>query len=409
MKSTIIAVLDVLTEETVMEQSAGHHFATENAMEKLERYQLLVESIEDYAIFLLDKTGHIASWNPGAQKFKGYKPHEIIGKHFSVFYNDADNKKNKPGWELEQAKAHGRIEDEGWRVRKDGTQFWANVIITALYDKKTGKHLGFAKVTRNLTERKKYEDMLRDTNMQLESSYKELQILSAAKDEFVSLASHQLRTPATGVKQYLNLLRDGYAGPLTEQQMDYLEKAYESNDRQIEIVNDLLQVAQLDAGKIVLNKKPTNLAALIDDIIDEQIDAFKSRQQKVVHDLPEGLPKAKVDPTRFRMILENLIDNASKYTPSHGKVTISLTADKTGTKVVVADTGVGIAEEDLPKLFQKFTRIPNELAQNVSGSGLGLYWVHKVVELHKGTITVTSTLGKGTTFSIYIPKDEANA
>ncbi|HYH74372.1 MAG TPA: PAS domain-containing sensor histidine kinase [Candidatus Saccharimonadales bacterium] len=388
-----------------MDKSA-HIFADENALQKLERYQLLVETIEDYAIFLLDETGHVASWNPGAQKFKGYTADEIIGKHFSTFYSKVDTDNGKPAWELEQAKAVGRVEDEGWRLRKDGSRFWANVIITALYDKKTGKHLGFAKVTRNLTERKKYEDMLRDTNMQLQASYKELQMLSAAKDEFVSLASHQLRTPATGVKQYLSLLKDGYAGPLTDLQMDYLQKAYESNDRQIEIVNDLLQVAQLDAGKIVLNKAPTDLRDLITDIVDEQIDSFKARKQTVTRHLPATLPKAIIDPTRFRMVLENLIDNASKYTPEHGKITIKATVDDTGLTVAVADNGVGIDQEDIPKLFEKFTRIPNELTQSVSGSGLGLYWVRKVVELHGGTISVTSIPGKRTTFSIHIPKKE---
>lgn len=384
------------------------HSVAGTTNEQLERYRLLVENISDYAIFLLDETGHIASWNRGAERFKGYKPAEIIGKHFSVFYTAKDIENNKPGKELELAKADGRIEDEGWRLRKDGSRFWANVVITALYDK-NGRHKGFAKVTRDLTERKMHEERLRAANLKLRTSYKELQALNAAKDEFVSLASHQLRTPATGVKQYLGLLREGFAGPLDTQQMEYLQKAYDSNDRQIEIINDLLQVAQLDAGKILLNKKPTNIVQLVTDIIDEQIDSFKARKQKLALERPDIVTELRIDPVRFRMVLENLIDNASKYTPAGGSITVLIRPSGRYLKIAVQDTGVGISEADISKLFTKFTRIPNALTHNVSGSGLGLYWVHKIVELHHGHIKVESEVGTGTTFTIFMPIGKARA
>lgn len=378
------------------------YYEEENALEQLERYRLLVENIEDYAIFLLDTEGNIASWNLGAEKFKGYKPHEIIGQHFSVFYSAEDKKNDKPGRELREAISHGRVEDEGWRIRKDGTRFWANVVITALYDKQ-GRHRGFAKVTRDLTERKEYEDTLYAANVKLDVSYRELQKLNAAKDEFVSLASHQLRTPATGVKQYIALLLEGYMGPLTEQQRDCLQKAYDSNNRQIEIVNDLLHVAQLDAGKVILKKSPTDIARLIEDIIDEQVDTFKARRQKVQLKLPPEAPTVNVDAVRFRMVLENLIDNAGKYTPELGEITVSVTSTKEYTKIMVADTGIGIAEKDIPTLFEKFTRVSSPLTQHISGSGLGLYWVNKVVALHGGRIEVASVPNEGTVFSIIIP------
>lgn len=367
----------------------------------------MVENIEDYAIFLLDTEGYIASWNLGAERFKGYKPHEIIGKHFSVFYSAADNKAGKPARELKYSIANGRIEDEGWRIRKDGTRFWANVVITALFDK-NGVHKGFAKVTRDLTERKRYEDTLFDANVRLETSFKELQRLNELKDEFVSLASHQLRTPATGVKQYLGLLIEGYMGDLTEQQMDSLQKAYESNERQIEIVNDLLQVAQLDAGKVNLKRQYINLRTLIEDVINEQIEIFKTRQQQITLAMPQHAITANVDPVRFRMVIENLIDNASKYTMAKGKISVSLTSNKEFCKIIVQDTGVGIKKADIKKLFEKFTRLTNPLTKNVSGSGLGLYWASKIVQLHGGHIDIESEVKKGTTFTIVLPTGEVN-
>lgn len=384
---------------------AKSYYDREDTLEQLERYRLLVENIEDYAIFLLDTDGNVASWNLGAEKFKGYKPHEIIGRHFSSFYSDEDKKNDKPGRELREAIANGRVEDEGWRIRKDGTRFWANVVITALYDDR-GRHRGFAKVTRDLTERKKYEDTLYETNVKLDVSYRELQKLNAAKDEFVSLASHQLRTPATGVKQYIALLLEGYMGELSEQQIDCLQKAYDSNNRQIEIINDLLHVAQLDAGKVILKKSDVDAGKLIEDIIDEHVDTFKDRRQKIHLDLPSKPAKIHIDAVRFRMVLENLIDNASKYTPERGEITVALATSKTGALISVSDTGIGISRKELPTLFEKFTRVSSPLTQHIAGSGLGLYWVDKVVGLHGGRIEVDSTPGKGSTFRLILPAED---
>jgi PAS domain S-box-containing protein len=375
------------------------------SLERIEFYKLLVNSIEDYAIFLLDPQGVISSWNRGAQKLKGYTPDEIIGTHFSIFYAKADVAKGKPMHLLDMAELLGHVEDEGWRFKKDGNRFWADVIITALRDP-SGELIGFAKVTRDLTERKKHEDAMRLANEQLAGQRLELETLNSAKDEFISLASHQLRTPVSGVKQFLGLLLEGYAGELTEQQRDYLQRAYDGNNRQIELINNLLHVAQVDAGKIVLVVSPTNLATLIQDIIDEQVDSFKDRKQRVLLDLPAKDIKANVDTLRFRMALENLVSNASKYTPAGGSITIGLRETPKHIEVKVTDTGVGIKPEELPRLFTKFSRIPNALSEVVGGSGLGLYWAQKVIQLHHGQVVVESQYNQGSTFTIRIPKEE---
>ena len=365
-------------------------------VQQVEFYQLLVESIQDYAIFMLDSSGHVASWNKGAQKLKGYTPSEIIGKHFSTFYTAEDMRRNKPARELEKAIQDGRIEDEYWRVRKDGSRFWANVVITALRDD-DGELVGFAKVTRDLTDRKSHEVALKKTNA-------ELKALNDAKNEFIAIASHQLRTPATGVKQFLGLLIEGYAGDLTKTQEQFLQRAYDTNSRQIELVNSLLRVAQLDAGKVVLFKRSTDIAGMISEIAEEMKGTVEARHQTMrVEAAAEKPVPAVVDPARFRMVLENLMDNASKYTPDGGAITVCADIQNGELCVSVHDTGVGIAAESQSKLFTKFSRIPNSLSDTVDGSGLGLYWVKKIVELHDGVIEVMTNDGEGSTFTLRLP------
>jgi PAS domain S-box-containing protein len=392
--------------------SSKTKFATQNSKavqtEQLERYRLLVESVQDYAIFLLDNEGSVASWNAGAKRFKGYKKDEIIGKHFSVFYPQEDILNQKPQRELEEAKKFGRVEDEGWRIRKDGTRFWANVVITALYDE-AGILRGFAKVTRDLTERKKMEDDLVKVNSELKQQQEELTLLNQVKDEFISLASHQLRTPATGVKQYLGLVLQGFLGEVPKEQKVVLEKAFSSNERQIELINDLLRVAQIDAGRIVLKKTAVDITVLVKDVISEQNESFRVRRQYIELTAPAKPLIVNLDSRRFRMVLDNLIDNASKYTPSGGNITVCLEPINECISIAVEDTGVGIKEEDINKLFNKFTRIGNVLSEEVGGSGLGLYWANKVVQLHSGYIEVESKLGQGTKFTIMVPREESNA
>jgi PAS domain S-box-containing protein len=374
---------------------------------QLERYRLLVDSVQDYAIFLLDTGGHIATWNAGARRFKGYQDHEIIGQHFSVFYPEVDRQADKPGRELKEAIELGRVEDEGWRLRKDGSRFWASVVITALFDNK-GELQGFAKVTRDLTERKAMEDALEQANADLKRQQSELLLLNQAKDEFISLASHQLRTPATGVKQYLGMILQGFAGEVPPKALGYIAKAYASNERQIALVNDMLRVAQVDAGRLVLRRAVVDMAQLARDVVAEQTDALERRQQHVELKLPDQLV-VEVDGDRLRMVIENLVDNASKYTPEGGTLTVALRSAGNWLQIIVSDTGVGIEADDVDKLFTKFTRIDNTLSESVGGSGLGLYWANKIVELHGGNVGVDSTPGEGTTFTIQVPTGGSNA
>jgi two-component system, sensor histidine kinase and response regulator len=228
--------------------------------------------------------------------------------------------------------------------------------------------------------------------------------LNRAKDEFISLASHQLRTPATGVKQYLGMVLEGFVGELSDSQRAVLEKANESNERQLRIVSDLLKVAQVDAGKVRLRKAEVDVVSLIKDVIKEQRETFDKRRQTVVFQPPKSDVRLHFDRDTIRMVLENLIDNASKYSGEDKIVTVKL-ADRTHeAQIDIIDNGVGIKLEDQNKLFEKFSRIENPLSTQVGGTGLGLYWAKKIIDLHQGEVTLESAVGKGTKFTILLPK-----
>jgi len=232
----------------------------------------------------------------------------------------------------------------------------------------------------------------------------QLQSLSDAKDEFVSLASHQLRTPATAVKQYLSMLDQGYAGKLTEEQTSMLGVAYKNNERQLEIIEDLLRVAKVDSGKVYKEVSLCDIASLIESVIEELSVLFKSRKQVVVFEKPKISINAYIDPKLMRMVFENLLDNAGKYSQENTTVDITIHKDKKYVIITITDHGVGIRKIDQPKLYKKFSRINNPLSIAVPGTGLGLYWVEKIIELHQGEIKVTSKINKGTSFAIYLPK-----
>jgi PAS domain S-box-containing protein len=367
------------------------------------KYQLLVDSVQDYAIFLLDSSGYVETWNIGAENMNGYTPGEVIGQHISMFYTPNDISEGKPEKELLQTAQELHIETEDWRVKKDDSRFWAVTTTTALYSE-NGSLIGFAKITKDITDKKRSKNALIAANRLLKHQHVELEALNNVKDEFVSLASHQLRTPATGIKQFLGLLLEGYAGPLTEQQMAYIQKAYDSNERQIDLVNSLLRTAQIDAGKVILDKSFVTLRTIIDEVVENMREVFTARRQNVEVHEAQPLSNIYIDSSRVRMMLENLIDNASKYTDNDGRIVITLSETKAYVDISIQDTGVGMAEKDLKRIFDKFNRIPNRLSDNVGGTGLGLYWAKKIVELHKGIIKVRSQEGEGTEFLIRLPK-----
>lgn len=226
-----------------------------------------------------------------------------------------------------------------------------------------------------------------------------------AKDNLLSIASHQLRTPATGVKQYSGMVLQGFAGDITEQQRVLLEKAYESNERQLKTINDVLYLARLDSGRIVLTKSRIELQELIHSVVEEQKERIDENQHKIKFDFPKKKVYVHADEHMLRMAIENLISNAVKYTKRKGKIAVSIQRKKSEVQIAVQDSGVGISSEDLNTLFQQFSRIPNELSKSVSGTGIGLYLARHLLMLHGGDIEVSSEKGVGSTFTIHLPVD----
>jgi signal transduction histidine kinase len=236
----------------------------------------------------------------------------------------------------------------------------------------------------------------------------QLMDINRSKDEFIALASHQLRTPATAVKQYVGMILEGYAGDITPEQEKFLKSAYDSNERQIQVVNDILRVAKLDLKKIVLKKQNTDMVKLIDSILHDFMSHFENRDQAVSYKKSSAPIQVSVDSEYIRMAIGNIIDNASKYTPEGKKIRITVQeTDKGMAEIVVNDEGVGIPKESLDKLFKKFSRIDNPLSVKVGGTGLGLYWAKEIIELHGGTIHVMSKINEGTTFTIRLPEKNA--
>lgn len=224
-----------------------------------------------------------------------------------------------------------------------------------------------------------------------------------AKDELLSLASHQLRTPATGVKQYLGMVIQGFAGSISDTQRDFLERAYASNERQLHIINDILYLAKLDAGRIVLTKTKFDLAELVRSTTEELQESARQAELSMTVSTPKKA-SALADEHMLRMVIENLITNAVKYTPPGGEIAVRLIRAGDSYEIAVTDTGVGVEPEDIPKLFRQFTRIPNERSSQVSGTGVGLYLARSLARMHDGDIRVKSKLGKGTTFTIVVPR-----
>lgn len=227
--------------------------------------------------------------------------------------------------------------------------------------------------------------------------------LERAKDEFIALASHQLRTPATGVKQYIGMVLQGYTGTLTAEQKTMLRRAYEANERQLTIISDLLKVARVDAGKIILDMKQVRIGRFIETIVQEHSAQLKKRSQSIAYK-PDTDVVLRIDPHYLRMVFDNLIDNASKYSSDGSEINIQLKSRPNSLAILIEDQGIGIKSEDLERVFQKFYRLTNPASSEVSGTGLGLYWVKQIMDLHGGAINVQSETNKGTTFTLTLPR-----
>jgi PAS domain S-box-containing protein len=355
-----------------------------------ERLQLLVNSVTDHAIFMLDSKGRVASWNNGAQRLKGYAAHEIIGQHFSHFYPQEAIDRMWPEHELQTALVQGHFEDEGWRIRKDGSRFWANVVITPVYDAQHELR-GFAKVTRDLTERSRM--------IAMQSSEKHM-------NEFIAMLGHELRNPlgaisnaAALMKKLSNDQRLEKAGGVLERQLGQLTR----------LVDDLLDVARIRQGKFALRTDHIELWQIVEQAV-EAVPLIAQKSHRLTMTPATEPMLVNGDRERLMQTLVNVLTNAAKYMEEDGSITVTGKCASNEAEISIKDTGRGIDPELLPNVFDLFRQGERTLHDAQGGLGIGLTLVQRILQLHGGSVEARSHgHNQGSEFIIRLPLIEKSA
>ena len=406
---------------TKLSDSSGHHIGftkvtrdlTERKLadEKLkgieERHRLMIQSVKDYAIFMLDPNGLISTWNEGAERTKGYKAEEIIGHHFREFYPPEDQLSKKPEKELEIAIRDGRVEDFGWRVRKDGTTFWADVIISAIRDSKN-KLIGFTKVTKDLTSQREAEEKLKASYASLESTVQErtkelieakkaAENASIAKSTFLANMSHEIRTPLGAIIGFADLMAKK---DIPREELGFYTDVIQRNSSQLlRIIDDILDLSKVEAGRMDIEHIRFSLPELLTDMAS--LLGLRARENSIRFELIAETPIPELvltDPTRLRQILFNVVGNAIKFTEK-GEVKVSIFFSNNLLTFEVKDTGRGISPDQATKLFQPFTQADASTNRKYGGTGLGLALTKGLCQAMGGDfILKSSALGKGSIF-----------
>jgi PAS domain S-box-containing protein len=374
-----------------------------------ERFRLLIEGVAEYAIFMLDPNGKVATWNVGAQRIKGYTASEIIGQHFSMFYPNDARESGWPEHELQVAAEKGTFVDNGWRLRKDGTTFWANVTITAIRDD-TGHLVGYAKLTRDMTETKRVEAMelvnqQREEMLDAERSARmSAQRATRVKDEFLATLSHELRTPLSAILGWTQVLLRGES----PKGLDTQKRAIEVIDRnarvQVQLIDDLLDLSRIMTGKIRLDLHQVSFASVVEAAVDSAMPSADAKGVRLKAILGANPDIVSADGARLQQVVWNLLTNAIKFTPKGGQVQVLLQRVNSHLELSVSDTGIGIPANYLPHVFDRFSQKDSSTTRTFGGLGLGLAICKQLVELHAGSIRAASQgEGKGATFSVHLP------
>ena len=346
-----------------------------------------MESVSDYAIYMLDLDGRVSSWNAGAERFKGYQEHEVLGRHFSLFYTEEDKRAGKPARALQRARDEGRYEDLGWRLRKDGRQFWANVVIDPIRDEQ-GQHIGYAKITRDISERRAADLRLRE----LTSSHQEL-------EQFIHIASHDLREPLRKVLAFSDLLIEEEGASLSPQARSYLGSITSATRRMQALLASLLDLTRVTSQGRSFD--PCNLDEVLREVCADLQVTIQERGAQI---RTGSLPRIEADTAQMRQLFQNLIENSIKYARDGvpPQVDISAQTDDRYVTVQLRDNGIGFEPQYAERIFGVFQRLHTR--DRYGGAGIGLSICRKICKRHGGEIHGNGTPDSGSVFTIRLPQ-----
>ena len=366
-----------------------------------ERYHKMIEEVDDYAILLMDRSGIIQNWNRGAEKIKGYKDYEIIGKSFQLFYLPEDRESGLPQKLINEAYRTGKALQEGWRVRKDGTRFWGSIVITALHDANDNV-IGFSKVTRDLTDKKRAEDKINQYAKELEFQNREL-------EQFAYIAAHDMKEPLRKIQFYSDYIYE-HSGQLPEKVKDYLGRSIQAAARMKSLIEDLLSYSK--ASSVSQKQEAVDLNDLVKEVITANREAIENYNAVVEMDT---LPVVKAVPFQFSQLFDNLLNNSLKYRHPGRAPHIKISAEKLQSvafaaskhknscfyKISFEDNGIGFDPSYAVKIFDLFQRLHTQA--DYTGSGVGLAICKKIIQNHQGFILAKGQLDEGAVFEVYIP------
>lgn len=353
------------------------------------RFQRMIEEVEDYAIILLNTEGNILNWNKGAEKIKGYREDEILGKNFSVFYLPQDQQDGLPFKLITEARNKGRASHEGFRLRKDGSAFWGYIVITALHDE-LGQVIGFTKVTRDLTERKLAEE-------QKDRDAKSIEMQNKQLEEFAYVTSHDLQEPIRKIRAFIDLAKSEIDD--RESLEFYLGKIDASAEKMVQLIKGVLNYSRLSYERTEFYE--VDLNTVVADVLSE-FDVLFAEKNVIIE--VSDLPVIKAVPVQIHQLFSNLISNAVKFNLARPQIkisSISKSLDGQGVihSIIVADNGMGFDQAYADQVFEPFKR----LTTSFNGTGIGLALCKRIVENHQGSISVLSKPGQGTTFTLLFP------